>query len=136
MSKLDDCRTYRIWKNMKTRCYNPNTYGWKWYGAKGIGVCEEWRNSYQAFLADMGEIASDMSLDRIDNSKGYSKDNCRIIPAIEQTQNSSRVNFITYKGKTQSLTHWADDLGIARSTLSARLNKLGWSVERALEAVA
>lgn len=132
MSELDKCRTYRIWKNMKTRCYNPNTYGWKWYGAKGIGVCEEWRNSYQTFLADMGEIADDMSLDRIDNSKDYSPENCRIVKASEQPQNSSRVNFITHNGKTQSLTHWAKELGITRSTLSSRLNKLGWSVEQAL----
>ena len=130
--KLDDCRTYRIWKNMKTRCSNPNTYGWKWYGAKGITVCDKWRNSYKAFLEDMGEISEDMSLDRIDNTKGYSPENCRIVPVIEQPQNSSRVNFITYKGKTQSLTHWAKEIGVHRATLSSRLNKLGWSVEQAL----
>ena len=135
MPKLDDTRTYRIWKNMKTRCYNPNTYGYRWYGAKGITVCDEWLHDYLQFLEDMGEIKDDMSLDRIDNTKGYSPDNCRIIPAIEQTQNSSRVNFITYKGVTQSLTKWANQLGISRSTLSARLNKLGWSVDRALAGV-
>lgn len=131
MAKLEDNRTYRIWKNMKTRCNNPNTYGWKWYGAKGIKVCDRWVNSFNNFLEDMGEIVDGMSLDRIDNTKGYSPENCRIIPAIEQTQNSSRVNFITYNGKTQSLTKWADELGITRSTLSARLNKLGWPVSKA-----
>jgi len=118
---------------MKTRCYNPNTYGWKWYGAKGITVCDRWRNSYSAFLEDMGEIAKDMSLDRIDNTKGYSPENCRLVPVSEQPQNSSRVNFITYKGKTQSLTKWADEIGVHRATLSSRLNKLNWPLERALE---
>lgn len=131
-SKCDSNRTYRIWKNMKTRCYNPNTYGWKWYGAKGVGVCEEWRNSYDVFLADMGEIPEGMSLDRIDNDKDYSKDNCRVIQACEQQKNSSRVNWITFNGKTQSIADWAKDIGVAHSTLSARLNKLGWSVEKAL----
>jgi hypothetical protein len=128
-------RTYSIWKNMKTRCYNPNTYGYRWYGAKGITVCDAWKNSYEQFLSDVGEIGDTMSLDRIDNTKGYSADNTRIIPAIEQTQNSSRVNFITYKGVTQSLTRWANQLGVHRSTLSSRLNKLGWSVDRALAGV-
>jgi len=121
---------------MKTRCLNPNSYGWKWYGAKGISICDEWMNSYQNFLADMGEIPDNMSLDRIDNSKDYSPKNCRLVLAKEQPQNSSRVNFITYKGKTQSLTHWANEVGITRSTLSSRLNKLGWSLEKALEAKA
>ena len=130
--KIDSNRTYRIWKNMKTRCYNPNTYGWKWYGAKGIGVCERWRKSFDNFFADMGDITEGFSLDRIDNTKDYSPENCRIVPQSEQPQNSSRVNFITYKGKTQSLKKWADEIGVHRSTLSSRLNKLGWPVERAL----
>jgi hypothetical protein len=134
MRKLDQNRTYRIWKNMKTRCYNPNSYGWKWYGEKGVTVCDRWRASFINFVADMGEIPDGMSLDRIDNDLGYSPENCRLVPVKEQPQNSSRVNFITYKGKTQSITKWAKEIGVTRSTLSSRLNKLGWSVEEALGA--
>ena len=69
---------YRTWTGIKARCSNPKVPCWKYYGGRGIGVCERWFNSFEVFLADMGRKPSPKhSIDRIDNDKGYSPVNCR-----------------------------------------------------------
>ena len=75
--------TYKTWKEMRNRCNNPNATQYKWYGAKGIRVCEEW-GDYTAFLRDMGDRPSGKTLDRVDPGKGYSKNNCRWASPVEQ----------------------------------------------------
>lgn len=77
--------TYRSWKEMRQRCLNPNSDKAKWYGARGIRVCERW-NSYENFLADMGERPAGKTLDRIDPDKGYAPDNCRWATPKEQAE--------------------------------------------------
>lgn len=87
------------WYQMKHRCYNPKYIGFKLYGGRGIKVSNRWLNSFDNFLEDMGERPSDNhSLDRINNNKGYSKENCRWATKKEQ-QNNLRNN-ITYKGES------------------------------------
>ena len=84
----DGTRVYRIWNAMRQRCHNPNQPHYERYGARGIAVCDEWRQSFGAFLADMGEPPTDgHSLDRIDNDLGYSPSNCRWATAKEQRAN-------------------------------------------------
>lgn len=79
---------YQTWSDMKQRCYNPNNKAFKYYGERGIAVCDEWKNSFKQFMADMGERPSkEYSLDRVDNDKGYSKDNCRWATKKEQMNN-------------------------------------------------
>ena len=78
---------YQAWSDMKQRCYNPKTWAYTYYGARGITVCDEWRNSYRAFARDMGNRPDKMSLDRIDNDKGYYKDNCKWSTKKEQINN-------------------------------------------------
>ena len=87
MHGVKDKRTYSIWKLMKKRCYNPKSSRYARYGGRGISVCDAWRDSFDAFNRDMGNSPAGMAIDRIDNDKGYSKDNCRWVTALENNRN-------------------------------------------------
>lgn len=120
------------WQQMTSRCRKPNNRLYKDYGGRGITVCERW-NSFKNFLADMGLRPSlKHSIDRIDNNKGYSPENCRWATAREQSQNRRSSYMITFKGKTMNLSQWAAAIGFPYHTLSNRIRNLGWSAEDAL----
>lgn len=78
---------YRTWCDMKQRCYNPKNWAYKYYGERGITVCDSWKNSFLTFATDMGERPDGMSIDRKDNNLGYSKDNCKWSTKKEQMNN-------------------------------------------------
>lgn len=80
-------RTYRIWTAMLRRCYNKNCQNYKWYGARGIRVCKEWRKDFSAFLRDMGEAPHKMEIDRINVNGNYIKSNCRWVTHQQNCQN-------------------------------------------------
>lgn len=123
-------KTHRIWKTMKSRCLNPNFPAYQYYGARGITVCERWQK-YPNFLADMGECPEGLSLDRIDNSKGYEPSNCRWADRRTQSLNVRRIRMITFRGETLCIQDWSRRLGIPRPTIDRRL-ATGLSVEEAL----
>lgn len=79
-------RTYRIWRGMQSRCFNPKVKEYRYYGARGIIVCDRWRD-FRNFLADMGEIPSGLSIDRINNDGNYEPGNCKWSTAKEQANN-------------------------------------------------
>lgn len=126
---LSGTRTHRIWKNMKTRCENPNRKAWAWYGAIGIKVCDRWSKSYTAFLEDMGEAPEGLTLDRIDSSANYEPGNCRWSTRHEQSRNTKANINITYGGKTMCLRDWSTALNVPYSRLKSR-HYAGWEVER------
>jgi hypothetical protein len=126
-------REWTIWQGMNARCRGNNEKAIKYYKVRGIEVCETWRDSFEAFYRDMGPCPSpNHTLERVDGSKGYSPDNCRWATKKEQGRNKRNNRVITYNGKSQPMSAWAEELGINYATLKTRLNKLKWPVERAL----
>lgn len=122
---------YNSWASMMDRCNNPNVKQWMDYGGRGISVCERWKD-FRNFLEDMGlRPTVDHSLGRIDNNKGYFKENCRWETKAEQASNTRYNKRINFNGKTMTLSQLAREIGEAPQTLTKRF-KRGWSVEKTL----
>ncbi len=125
-------KTYSTWQGMIQRCTNPNNKRYQDYGGRGIKVCQKWLK-FINFLEDMGEPPSNKhQIDRIDNDGNYCKENCRWATSKEQNRNSRNNRLITYKGKTQCLIELAEEYQIPYTILLDRINRLGWSIEKAL----
>ena len=127
-------KIHRRWKAMKERCSNKNRKDFQHYGGRGIKVCDEWVHNFQAFYfwAKDNGFSPELTLDRIDVNKNYSPDNCRWVTQKEQCINTRLNSGITYNGKTQSITEWAKEYGINRTTLEARLKFQNSPIEKAL----
>lgn len=124
-------KIYRTWQGVLKRCTNPNDTHYKYYGRRGITVCERWRK-FENFLKDMGECPDGHSIDRIDNDGNYCKENCRWATKTEQMRNMSTNHLITFRNKTQCLIAWSKELNINRMTLYNRVTRLKWPIEKAL----
>lgn len=118
--------TFKSWESMLQRCYNENAPDYPRYGGRGIRVCPQWKASFITFFEEMGERPEETSLDRIDNAKGYSAQNCRWATRSEQQRNKDNSHNVTFNGKTQALIDWARDTGIAYGVLLRR-RYAGWS---------
>jgi hypothetical protein len=117
---------------MKSRCFNPNHTAFRYYGGRGITVCERWRDSYENFLADVGPRPSDKhSLDREDNDGHYEPGNVRWALPKEQARNERSNRHVTIGPETKTLAEWLERFGIARKTFYTRLAQ-GWSEVEAL----
>lgn len=127
---MSKTRIYKLWVGMVNRCHNPNNPNYQNYGAKGITVCKRWRN-FENFMVDMGERPPGMSIDRTNNSKGYTPTNCKWATDAEQALNKTTTRFVVYKGEKLCVSHWAKKLGMRHDTLTLRLNA-GWPIEKAL----
>lgn len=132
---LTGTKVYSVWASMKDRCTNPKSKAYKWYGARGIKVCDEWIESFESFNQWMieNDYQEGLTIDRIDVDGDYEPSNCRLITQQEQLLNTRRSVFYTYNGKTQTIREWADELGIKYMTLYGRLRTMKWDVERAFE---
>jgi hypothetical protein len=123
---------YVVWKSMNTRCSNKKAERYKNYGGRGITVCDRWLNSFPNFLKDMGDRPSkSYSIDRIDNDKGYSPENCRWATRLEQANNRSVSKLLRWDGVEMTVTQWARKLDMKPATLKSRIRS-GWSTESAL----
>lgn len=118
---------YTAWHTMKQRCNCKTHKAYPMYGGRGITVCDSWNASFEAFYADMGPRPSDChTLDRIDNDKGYSPDNCRWATMQVQSSNRRTNRKITFNGETLTIAEWARRIGTSRQTIRNRLEQ-GWS---------
>jgi hypothetical protein len=129
---------YAVWKSMNHRCYLPSDTNYQKYGQRGIAVCDEWRESFQAFydhvsvLDHFGEDG--YSLDRIDNEMSYQPGNVRWATRHEQSVNKRSTHLITREGKTLALKEWCQLLDTNYNVVYQRIFKLKWPIERALTA--
>jgi hypothetical protein len=114
-------REWRIWSAAKRRCYNPNASNYARYGGRGIGMCDLWRSSYKAFIADMGPCPPGRSLDRIDNNKDYEPGNCRWATDVEQNRNRCDNRVIETIHGPMLLCEAVDISGLGMGTLRSRL---------------
>ena len=125
---------YRVWSGIKGRCCNDSDSGYASYGGRGIKVCERWRESFAAFLEDMGERPSpEHSIDRIDNDGDYCPENCRWATRAEQSRNMRSNVFIEHEGESLCVADWAKRYGMTPSMLARRLAS-GWEFADALSA--
>lgn len=116
---------YRSWQLMLDRCYNKNTPYYKRYGGRGIGCIKKWHD-FESFYKDMlPDWKHGLTLDRINNNKGYRKKNCRWATRKEQVRNRNNTLCVTHEGKTMPLGEWADVLGIKYGTLYHRYSRTG-----------
>ena len=121
---------HQTWKRMNTRCNDKSNIKYPQYGGRGITVCDRWRE-FSNFFADMGPKPSGYSLDRIDNDKGYSKENCRWATPVQQCRNRGITRLVSAFGETRNMAEAAETNGIKYATLKSRL-RAGWRPEDAL----
>lgn len=118
---------------MKSRCNSPTNPKYESYGKRGIKVCDEWNEDFFVFKAWAlkNGYEEGLSIDRIDNNKGYSPDNCRWTTRIVQ-QNNMRSNvYLEFRGERHTISEWGRITGIPNDTISRRLHR-GWSTEQIL----
>jgi hypothetical protein len=133
--KHDESKTrlYKKWTGIITRCYNPKCKSYKNYGGRGITMCEEWRNSYEAFRdwALAHGFREGLQIDRIDTNGNYCPSNCRWITSKQNQRNRTNNRLLTAFGVTQPMSVWCEEFDINEGTLRKRM-KLKWTMEDAL----
>lgn len=125
--------TWISWKCMKDRCLREKHTEYHNYGSRGIGICDRWVNSFESFLADMGEKPKGMTLERKDNAKGYSPDNCKWATRLDQTRNRRNTAMVEYEGKIIPMSVLSEKFGVKHNTLYSRIHVHKWPVARAIK---
>lgn len=138
--KQKDFRFYNTWRGIKNRCLNKNVINYNRYGGREIKICKSWLKfenfcddtykSYKEHIKKFGE--KNTQIDRIDNNENYSKENCRWTTRKKQARNTNQNHWITFQGKTQCLTDWAEQYHLHPQTLKFRIKRSNWPIEKAL----
>jgi hypothetical protein len=122
---------YTAWLDLRKRCYDPTCLNFRYYGAKGITVCERWNKSFVEFFKDMGlKPTPEHSIERLDYTKGYTPENCVWATTFQQHRNRSNNVQITFQGVTMCRDDWAKAKGFSVEILRYRLRK--WTIEKSL----
>jgi hypothetical protein len=130
---------YARYNAMRARCTNPNNNAYANYGGRGISVCDRWlfgadgRTGFDCYLEDMGRRPAGMTLERVDNNKGYGPDNCKWATVTEQHDNMRTLRMVTAFGITKPLAKWARERQMEKATLKRRIQR-GWTPEEAVTA--
>jgi hypothetical protein len=114
-------KLFNVWSAMVRRCHNPRDKSYWRYGARGISVCEEWRASFEAFLAHVGSRPPGLTLDRINTYGNYEPGNVRWASYKEQARNTRRNHLHTINGETRCLAEWCEILGEPWTTVKKRV---------------
>lgn len=127
-------RLHKIWRDMKQRCYNKHNTSYKYYGKRGIKMCDEWLNDFMNFYtwAMTNGYNDKLSIDRIDVNGNYEPNNCRWATRKQQARNRRSNKYYTINGKTHCIKEWCKILNLNYKTVYTRLSR-GWLVEKALE---
>lgn len=130
MSKM---KIYKVWTGMKQRCFNPKASEYERYGGRGIAVCDEWKDDFQNFYewAIKSGYSEGLSIDRINNNKGYSPDNCQWATNYQQSRNTSRTKIIKIGGKKVALKDFCNMVGAPYNMVVRRLLR-GWELYDAI----
>ena len=128
-------RIYQTWRNMINRCYRKDTDSYYLYGARGIKVCEEWLNNFETFRewAYNNGYNDSLTIERIDNNKNYSPENCCWKTFKEQARHTSRCHYLTYNNETHTISEWSEKLNMNQSTIRYYAEAYGDNV--AIEAI-
>ena len=122
---------YRIWGGIISRTCDKNDKYYSRYGGAGIDICKTWLK-FENFYADMGiRPSSEHSIDRVDNNKGYSKENCRWATRIQQCNNRKSNRFVEYRNETLTLANLGRKYNVCPKLVRSRL-RIGWSIEKAV----
>lgn len=124
----------RVWYEIRKRCTNKNYKHFNHYGGRGITMCNEWWDSFQAFYdwSVSNGYKEGLTLDRIDVNGNYCPDNCRWVNRKVQANNTRSNHYITFNGETHTMSEWAEITGISYSTLRSRINLYKWDINKAL----
>lgn len=126
-------KLYAVWNSIKQRCLNENNKAYKYYGGRGIAICKEWANDFALFekWSMTNGYRQGLSIDRVDNNKGYSPQNCRWATIKTQLNNTRSNRILEYNGVKKTVAQWSREVNISNSIIVNRLNR-GWSVKDAL----
>ena len=122
---------YHTWTSMRERCLSPTAKSYARYGGRGIEIDKRW-DSFENFLADMGERPEGGSIERIDNDGPYSPSNCRWATVVEQNNNRSDTHHVNYNGESLTLRELSVRTGVPHATIYKRMYEMGWSLDAAV----